>query len=76
MDFDPEVKCSQYLFVLSLFRTEVRIKDLVVEETHYDYALQSFRKASTKSKSESYYIDIIGDDVYVSLIVTNKTNKN
>lgn len=66
MDFDPEVKCSQYLFVLSLFRTEVRIKDLVVEETHYDYALQSFRKASTKSKSESYYIDIIGDDVPIN----------
>lgn len=63
MDIDPEVKCSQYLFLLSLFRTEVRIKDLVVEETHYDYALHSFRKASTKSKSESYYIDIIGDDV-------------
>lgn len=65
MDFDPEVKSSEYLFVLSLFRTEVRIKDLVLEESPYDYALQSFRKTSRKY-TESLYTDIVGDDVPVN----------
>ncbi|XP_061190814.1 uncharacterized protein LOC133198905, partial [Saccostrea echinata] len=65
MDFDPEEKSSQYLFVLNLFRTEVRIKEFVEEETHYDYALKSFRKASRKYQSDSVYIDIIDDNTPV-----------
>lgn len=66
MDFDLEVKCLQYFFVFSLFRMEVWIKDLVVEEIYYDYVLQFFWKVFIKFKSELYYIDIIGDDVFIN----------
>jgi hypothetical protein len=72
LDVDPEMRSSQYLFVLSLFRTEVRIKDLVVEETHYDYAVQSFRKASKRYHAEALYVDLIDDDAPVDSDPQNK----
>lgn len=45
---------------------EVWIKDLVVEEIYYDYVLWFFWKVFIKFKSELYYIDIIGDDVFIN----------
>ncbi|XP_062579869.1 uncharacterized protein LOC134241865, partial [Saccostrea cucullata] len=72
MDFDPQEKSSQCLFVLSLFRTEVRIKEFVEEETLYDYALKSFRKASRKCQSDSVYIDVIDDNTPVNYDIQNK----
>ncbi|XP_056003809.1 uncharacterized protein LOC125660952 [Ostrea edulis] len=72
MDLDTEMRSSQYLFVLSLFRTEVRIKDLVVEETHYDYAVQSFRKASKRYNTDALYVDVIDDDAPVNGDQQNK----
>ncbi|XP_056002785.1 uncharacterized protein LOC130049358 [Ostrea edulis] len=62
MDLDQEMRSSQYLIVLRLLRTEVRIKDLVVEETHYDYAVQSFRKASKRYNTDALCVDVIGND--------------